>query len=366
MLLIPRDIENEMKAVTQNVIARKLRISRSAVKGALCPDPRIRLSPQTRQRVLDMAHRLNYRPNRVAMSLRTKVTHTIGVLVPTISGDVYDQMMHGIESVIGHRYSLLLGISEYDAEKERQLLETFEDRMVDGLIVVPSGNQSNLPVLRGFLERGIPMVQAACSYRELSTDVVEADNEGLGCMLTQQLLNRGLRRIYFLRSPRVFDATIDRTQGYERAMRERGLEARSLPALPFGSEECAFDLGHDFTVGLLNGGELPFGIVANDLMGALGALQAVQSHGLRCPADVAIAGVRSESENPVYKFLHVPLTLAELSVKEIGCQAARLLFSRLEKSNRAEVQTIHVPGHLVETDTARPDAGSEGISPRIS
>src|SRR6185503_20136038 len=124
---------------TMKQIAAELNLSRSAVSYAL--DHRWqakRIPPQTRTRVLTKALELGYRPNHVARSLRTRVTQTIGILAPTIAGEFMYRMLRGLEAVMGDRYTFVLGVSEWEAARERQLIESFEERMVDAVLVLSS------------------------------------------------------------------------------------------------------------------------------------------------------------------------------------------------------------------------------------
>src|ERR1041385_1428299 len=140
--------------VTMNQIAAELRLSRTTVSYALGRQWRMAgISPITREQILAKAAELGYRRNAIAASLKTRITKTIGVVVPSISGDSYEHMMHGIESALGEEYTLLLGVSEYDGGKERKLLYSFQERMVDGLIVVHSGHSENIDLLKHLQER---------------------------------------------------------------------------------------------------------------------------------------------------------------------------------------------------------------------
>src|SRR5262245_17773181 len=112
--------------ITMKQLADELNLSRSTVAYALTSQWRAkRVSPATRERVLRKADQFGYRPNRVATSLKTRVTHTIGVLVPTISSNYISLMLDGLESVLGHKYTLLLGVSQWDSTNERRLIRSF-------------------------------------------------------------------------------------------------------------------------------------------------------------------------------------------------------------------------------------------------
>src|SRR5262245_9682508 len=129
--------------VTLKDIARETGVNFRSVSQILNRnDPRY--SAETRQRVIEVTKRLGYRANAIARSMAKGRTDSIGIIVPTFTGDSYEHMLHGIESAVGEGYTLLLGVSGYDGMKERKLLYSFRQRMVDGLIVVHAGCEENL------------------------------------------------------------------------------------------------------------------------------------------------------------------------------------------------------------------------------
>src|ERR1043166_874809 len=224
--------------VTMGHIAATLNLSRTTVSYALSGQWRaVGISPLSREQILAKAQELGYRRNQIATSLKTRVTKTIGVVVPNMSGDSYEHMLHGIESAVGNEYTLLLGISEYDANKERGILQSFHDRLVDGLIIVHAGCDESIHWIQQLQEFEIPVVQADRYFANLKTDVVEADNDALGFTLTNHFLDRGDRSIHFVRSPVTNNGTLARAHGHERAMQTRGLRPRLWPAQPVDSDE---------------------------------------------------------------------------------------------------------------------------------
>jgi LacI family transcriptional regulator len=347
-------------------IAEELGLSRSTVSYAL--DHRWRnkrIGPHTRQLVVTRASELGYRRNQAAVSLKTRKTRTIGVIVPTIASDFSYQMLHGVESVIEGRYTLLLGMSDWNATKERRLVESFEERMIDGLLLISTGFAESIPCFQRLVRRGVPLVQVEHSFPEVESDVVTADNEGLGYMLARHLIELGHQRICFLRSPRVHTGTLARAAGYERAMRERGLEPLCYPQPPRSSNEPRFEFAFQRMNEILRTTTPPIGIIANDVVSALGAFQAVEDAGHRCPQEVSICSTNAAGEsaliegNPLDRFLRIRPTAAQWSVEEMGRRAAELLLQRMEDGSikNHPYQRVLIPVHFVQgTSTARPQS----------
>lgn len=338
------------KRATMQQIASEVGLSRPGVSYALSPDWRRRgIAKATRERVLHKAVELGYRRNRIATSLRTGTTKNIGVLVPSIAGEFYSQMLGGIESVIP-QYHLLLGVSEYDVPREEEVLETFRDCMVDGLIVISAGRRENLAVLRRFQNEGVPIVQAERFFDDFKTDIVEADNVGIGFMLTKHLLDLGHRRVVFIRGIRQVSSSLSRIEGYEKAMREHGLAPKFSPErLSKTDESSNFVFAQRQMRRFLDEEKPPFGIVAHDFQAGYGALKAIHAAGLKCPRDVSLCAGGIEKNDPASEFLRPKLTMAEWSVWEVGARAAQTLLRRLQSSegHAPELQHIAVTAHLV-------------------
>jgi LacI family transcriptional regulator len=330
-------------------IASALSLSRTTVSLALSGDWRsVGIAAETRDQVVAKARQLGYRPNPLATGLRTQITKTIGIAVPNLSGDAYEHMLHGIETAVGDDYTLLLGVSEYDEAKERRILQSFQDRLVDGLILIHSGHPANVRWMKQLLEFEIPIVQADRCYREITTDVVEADNEGIGALMAEHFIRQGYRDICFLRTTHVNSSTLGRAKGYEKAMRRHGLTPRLIPELPIASTQDRSELAYAHTRRLLRRPTGPLAILTHDISLVFGALQALRDAGLEDSKKFAIGSVANASNNPMYDFLPPNLTLVVWSVKEMGFQAASLLMERMHRrqGEAPRCRTIRIPGRL--------------------
>jgi LacI family transcriptional regulator len=323
--------------VTMQDIAADLKLSKTAVCYALGKNWRTYgISARTRQTVLRRSHELGYRRNRIASSLSTRTTHTIGVIVPRIA-DMYADMVQGIETEIDGAYTLLLGISEYQAAREQRVLESFEERMVDGLIIVNAAQAANLEILQRLHENGLPIVQADRHFDSLDTDVVEADGRRLTQSLTQHLLKLGHRRIAFLNSSRLHSGTTARREGYEAAMTDCGMTP--LVWFPMAEAMVGNDVcyGRERTRIALESDAPPTAIVSSDQVMAIGSIRALRECTLRCPEDMSVTAIgldgswRGEEEDPLSPY---PLTRMVWSVFEMGRRAGKLLLERMESDRR--------------------------------
>jgi LacI family transcriptional regulator len=129
--------------VTMQDIASELKLSRATVCYALGEKWRAKgIAAGTRRAILRRSRELGYRRNQIASSLTTRRTGTIGVIAPVMDV-MYGDMLQGIEKAVGEDYALLVGISQYEGDRERKLLESFEARMVDGMINVHNDEENN-------------------------------------------------------------------------------------------------------------------------------------------------------------------------------------------------------------------------------
>jgi len=356
--------------VSMKEIAEQLKLSRSTVSYALTNRWQAkRVHPSTRQKVLSKAHELGYRRNHAALTLKSRVTKTIGILVPTISSESIHQMLTGIEQSLGDQYTFLFGVSNWDTAKEAKIMDNFAGRRVDGMIAVTSGRTEIVPMLVRLHKAGLPIIQVEHSHTELKTDVVECDNVALASVLTGHLIELEHRQIVFLRSPRVHSGTLERATGYECMMRKHRLQPRLLPEVPVYSEASRFEFYRSQVRSFMRDTKPPFALVTNDLAGALGALQEIESAGYRCPKDVSICTTSSAAETStnestfVNNFLRIRFTSAQWSVEAMGRRAAELLLQRMQQSGPSvsSGQRILIPVQLVPgNSTASPRESTTG------
>ncbi|NUR85366.1 MAG: LacI family DNA-binding transcriptional regulator [Nonomuraea sp.] len=174
--------------------------------------------PATAQRVRAAIDRLGYSRNESARGLRRGMTATIGLVIEDVADPFYAGLSRAVEDVvIQHGCLLLSGSSGEEPGRERELVETFCARRVDGLIVVPAGDDH--AYLRGELEAGTPVVFADRPPGPgIGVDTVLADNAGGAEQAVRHLLEHGHHRIAFLGDdPAIYTAS-ERLNGYRKAL----------------------------------------------------------------------------------------------------------------------------------------------------
>ncbi|WP_420855865.1 LacI family DNA-binding transcriptional regulator [Thermoactinospora rubra] len=203
---------------TMKDVAEAAGVALKTVSRVVNGEPGVR--PATAERVREAIARLGYRRNESARMLRSGRTSTIGLVIEDVADPFYSGLSRAVEdAAIRHGCLLLTGSSGEDPARERELVLAFCNRRVDGLIVVPAGDDH--AYLRPELEAGVPAVFVDRPPGPgLDADTVLCDNAGGAALAVRHLLAGGHRRIAFLGdSPAIYTAT-ERLRGYRETLGE--------------------------------------------------------------------------------------------------------------------------------------------------
>jgi len=290
---------------TINDVARRAGVSAATVSRVMNDTKPV--SPELRQRVLRVMDEMDYRPNLLAGSLRRRVTHTIGLIVPDTTNPFFGELAKSIEDVgFQNGYNVILCNSDYNLERERSSIMVLKAKQVDGLIFIPGSSRTDH--VRDLLESWQGSVVTADRLTpELKADSVVADNRTGGRMAALHLLGLGHRYIGCIERPeRQWNVEIPKKLCVRGGFRlEDGVRA-----------------GH----ALLTLPDRPTAIFAyNDIM-AIGALQAAKELHVRVPDDCAIVGF---DDIPMASYLTPALTTIRLPKYRIGALAAEILLGRV-------------------------------------
>ncbi|TDE15106.1 LacI family DNA-binding transcriptional regulator [Jiangella asiatica] len=336
--------------VTRRDVARLAGTSPAVVSYVLNDGPR-GVAPATRERVLHAVDQLGYRPNRIASSLRTNRTMTLGLVVPDNTNPYFAELARAIEDVaFAEGYTLLLGNATDRAERENAYIQAFLDRRVDGILLIPS--HDSVAAAAELARTGTPWV---LMDRLLDLDgvpaVVLSDNRQGGRLATEHLIGHGRRRIACISGPRDVRNTSERVMGWRDALAATPLDPdaaplREVPFDRFAGYRAARDI-------LTRHDEIDAIFVASDEQ-ALGVMRALGELGRTCPRDIALVSfdgvAASLLTTPTLSTIRQPVAaLARHAV-------ARILTQREEEP--APVETIVLPVELV----ARGSCGCPDVS----
>ncbi|MFI6479468.1 LacI family DNA-binding transcriptional regulator [Nonomuraea sp. NPDC050663] len=230
---------------TMNDVARAAGVALKTVSRVVNGEPGVNES--TAARVREAIQQLGYSRNEGARMLRRGRTATIGLVIEDVGDPFYAGLSRAVEeSVIRQGYLLLTGSSGEDPGRERELVRAFCDRRVDGLIVIPAGNDHTY--LRPELDAGTPAVFVDRPPGPgIDADTVVCDNAGGAALAVGHLLRHGHRRIAFLGdSPSIFTAT-ERLRGYRETLGEL-YDERLVTMRPATLEGVRADLDRMFAL----------------------------------------------------------------------------------------------------------------------
>lgn len=207
-------------------IARELKISPSTVSRALKNHPDI--SSETKKAVNNLALKLNYQPNAVALSLKQRRSNTIGVIIPEIIHYFFSSVISGIEDVAydaGFNVVICQSNEKYDREvvNTRTLLAT----RVDGILVSISKETLNFEHFLQVRENEVPIVFYDRVVPGFNADQVIVDDLGASYQATKHLIERGRKKIVHFAGPQNLLIGQLRKDGYLKAMHEAGFEVRT-------------------------------------------------------------------------------------------------------------------------------------------
>ena len=204
-------------------IARRLNISASTVSRALHDHPSIGL--RTKTRVQQLAAELNYEPNQTAIFFQQRKTFTIGVILPELSEAFFSAAISGIEDMAGrHQYSVLMGQSHDEEEREKQIVSTMKKHRVDGLIISIAKNTKDYSHFTMLRQAGIPTVFFDRIPNLADIHYVACDMVAGTVQAVKYLLGKGHRVIGMINGPDKLLASRQREEGYIKAMQKHRLK----------------------------------------------------------------------------------------------------------------------------------------------
>ena len=308
--------------ITIKDIARELGISPSTVSRALKDHPDI--SKATRDAVNELAERWNYRPNPIALSLKSGSSKTIGVIIPEVIHYFFSTVISGIEDVVYQRdYNMILCQSNEMWEHEVKNIKTLLASRVDGILASVAKTTSSFEHYRSIIEKDIPLVFFDRAIDELDTDRVVIDDEEGAYKAVNHLLRTGKKRIVHLAGPPQLAIARNRMNGYLRAMKEYRLTPSESDIV-----RCDDILSAEKIIPeLLKRKPRPDAFLAVNDLTAAQTLMIVKRHGLRLPEDIAVVGF---TNSQIATLTDPGLTSVDQKGYDMGQIAAKLLLDRIE------------------------------------
>ncbi|GAA4379551.1 LacI family DNA-binding transcriptional regulator [Hymenobacter koreensis] len=340
-----------MKPVNLKKLAEELNLSIATVSRAL--NDRYDIAQATKDRVRELANKLNYEPNPYASSLRRHKSRTIAVVIPEVANHFFSLAINGIEEIArGNNYHVLIYLTHEEYQREASIVRLLAGGRVDGVLLSVASRSHDLNHLDLLRERGIPMVFFDRVHADMDTAKVTTDDYESGYKATRHLLDAGCRTVAHLTLAGSLTISRRRMHGYIDALRDFGLpydETLVVPAQLSKPEDI------QAIEALLTHRPAIDGIFACVESLAMCSYEACRNLGRAIPADVKVIGF---SNLEMAALLDPPLTTITQPAYNIGREAARILFQAVNKNRPI------LPTHSLELKSELIVRASTAASPR--
>jgi LacI family transcriptional regulator len=335
--------------VTLREVADAAKVNPGTASRVLNPETRHLVKAETARRVDRAAAKLGYQPNRLARSLRTRRSHSIGVIIPDITNPLFPPIVRGIEDALAPLgYTALVTNADGDPELERERFETLRGRQVDGFILGTATVDDEL--ISRALEEELPFVLV---NRTLDVDGVHAvapDDRRGSRQAIEHLVELGHRDIGHIAGPQSASTGQQRLAGFLEVTAHHGVakdERAVVEARSFTKEA-----GAEAARTLLDRWPECTAIFASNDLIALGVYSVAKQRKLRCPDDLSVVGF---NDMPFADSFSPPLTTVHIPLYDLGLSAGERLLD-LIRGNGAAAGTTLLQTHLVVRGSTAPPA----------
>ena len=306
-------------------IARRLNLSTSTVSRALTDHPDIK--KETKALVLQLARKLDYQPNPIALSLKQNRTHILGVIIPETSISFFSKAISGVQEIAASAgYQVMICSSHESVEIEKQNVQTLLNSRVDGLIISVSKETRNIEHLAKILDKRVPTVFFDRVCESLHATKVVADNFTIAFKTTEHLITTGRKRIVFVAGPQNLYNSRKRLEGYREALKKYNLtvDERLIIYSNYEGENVK-----TYTESLLALKPPVDAIFAINDRTAIEMIHLIKQRQLKVPEDIAVVGFNNER---FAAFFDPPLSSVDHPAFEMGKAAAELLLQHIDNA----------------------------------
>lgn len=330
-----------MKEVTIYELAKELKVSPSTVSRALQDHHSI--GKNTIKAVKDLALKRGYRPNRIAASLRSNKSKTIGVIVPWINRPFISSLISGIEEEANRDgFQVIISQSHDLYENEVANAYTMYNNRVAGLIISLAMDTEQYKHFELFSDHHIPVVFVDRVPQSSNHDMVVVDNFQAGFDATKHLIEQGCKRIAHIGGSQLRNVYHERQSGYLQALKDYRLKVDSQ--LIVNCQKLSAEEGFQVAKAIMGLQDPPEGVfVANDTV-AVSVIQYAKSSGIRIPQDLLVIGF---NDDPIASIIEPSLSTISHPASEMGKNAFRQIFRPADDGALIKSQSITLKTHLV-------------------
>ena len=335
-------------SVTIIDLARELKISPSTVSRALRDHPAIK--DQTKVMVQELAKKLGYQPNALALSLLYRKTNNIGIIVPEITSYFFSSIICGIQDVLDPEgQHAVISQSNESYETEKKGIDTLLSSRVDGFLISSTFDTTDYSHFEKLRQNNIPLVVFDRDCEGLLADKVLVDDYDGACQAVEHLISMGCKRIAHIAGPKNLSIAEHRKNGYIDTLKKHNIAVDE--DLIVQSQFFQMEDGIEPAKRLLSLKEKPDAIFAVNDGIAIGTLSVLRENGIKVPEEIAVIGFDND---PFSSFSYPSLSTIDQPTYEMGMLAARILLKAIsspeeEREFRHEV----LKPELVVRDSSR-------------
>ncbi|MDY0104281.1 MAG: LacI family DNA-binding transcriptional regulator [Lentimicrobium sp.] len=323
-----------MKATIKD-IAKALGVSVATVSRALTGSHEV--NSTTREKVLNLARELHYKPNIQARNLLKRRNNMIGVVVPEFITFFFPEIIIGIQEVMNDAgYQVLICQSNESSLLERKNIEMLEESMVEGLIISVTKDSKNIDLYKRLIDERMPLVFINRVLPELEASQVIIDDRKCAFKAVEHLIKCGYKRIAHLAGNEHLSVTQRRVEGYLDALNAYNIPFCDQYLMYVGVQQDRARIGVNYLLSLK---EKPDAIFAVNDPIAIGVMMELKKRGLKVPGDIALVGF---TESPIGRILD--LSSVSQPTKEMGRVAAELLLKKISNHDApVEIKIFDAP-----------------------
>ena len=333
------------KQITIKDIAIALNISTSTVSRALRDAPDVKA--ETKAAVKALSEKLDYQPNRLALSLLNRQTNTIGVIIPNLDY-VLSTMVKGIDEVaLGAGYTVMVCQSDESYGREMVNTKRLLDSLVDGFIVSVSSETKVFEHIKKIQDKKIPLVLFDRIVNNIEAPKIRLDNIDGGRQAAEHLIEQGYKKIAILAGPENLNISNKRMEGYLQTLKAHGLRSDKGHII-----HCDFNqqYAYEATKELLASKNRPDAIFTISDRMAIGAMLAIKEKGLSMPHDIGLVGFNNE---PIVSLVTPAISSVEMYAFEIGKATAKAFIEMMNGGNDMLDQEIIIKPKLFVRNSSK-------------
>ena len=316
-------------------IAKELGISKSTVSRALSGHSSVK--EKTRIAVLELAERLDYQRNTLALSLANRKTLLIGILVPEIMSSFFPSIIKGAEEIFdAEKYKCIICHSNENYEREVENVKLLLSQQVDGIIASHTKETRNFDHFKLVQRRGIPLVMFNRVTDLLDTPKVVVDDYEAAFNAVEHLIKKGRKRIAHLAGPDSLINSKLRLQGYLDALKKHKIPIDNdlIISYDLSLEKVKIYVQHFLTLS-----PAPDALFCMNDPTAIAAMRVIKQNKLRIPQDIAIVGFSNDLSS---ELVDPALTTVAQPTFDLGREAARLVLKEISnEGNNESAKTNH-------------------------